>query len=76
MNSQKSSGLGAFLRLWFVLFFSYILIKFLFDLIVRGWIEISESAFQEILLLPLGQSIVFWLVTRWQRRKGAPQSGE
>ncbi|MBI4516406.1 MAG: hypothetical protein HY699_11395 [Deltaproteobacteria bacterium] len=67
MRIPKLSALPAFLRLWFVLFFSYLLIKFVFNLIVLDWIDLRRAALQELLVLPLGQSVVFWLIT-WRRR--------
>ena len=44
--------------------FSYFLVKFIFNLVVFGWIDLRNIAFLELALLPLGQSILFWLVTR------------
>lgn len=58
----------AFLRLWFVLSFAFVLTKLLFNLVVLGWIDLRPTAFLEWLLLPLGQSIVFWAITRRSRR--------
>lgn len=68
MADQKgSSRIGAFLRIWLVMFFAFALIKVAFNLLVLGWVDIRPAAFQELLVLPLGQSIVFWFVTRRSR---------
>jgi hypothetical protein len=72
VKKPNPSGWAAFLRLWFVLFFSYLLLKFLFNLVVLGWVDLRASAFQELLVLPSGQSVVFWFITRRQRRVQAP----
>lgn len=64
MEKPISRSWGAFLRLWFVMAFSYFLLKFLFNLTVLGWIDLRRVAFEELALLPLGQSIVLWTVTR------------
>jgi hypothetical protein len=61
----------AFLRLWFVLFFSYFGVKFIFNLGLMGYIDLRPVAFSELVLVPLGQSVVFWLVTRRSRRGAA-----
>ena len=75
MAEQKQySSWGAFLRLWLVMFFSYFTIKFLFNLILQGWVDLRITAFKELLVLPLGQTIVFWLVTRGWRRKADHQT--
>ena len=71
MEKRMIASVAVFLRLWFVLFFSYLTIKCLFNLIVLGWVDIRLAAFQELLILPLGQSLVFWLVTRRRRRADA-----
>ena len=66
------SSVGRFLRLWFVLGFAYFTAKLLFNLAVMGWIWIiGRDALLEILLVPLGQSVVFWIVTRRARRSSA-----
>ena len=53
-----------FIRLWLVVLFSYALIKFLFNLAVFGWIDLRDVVLLEIVVLPLGQALVFWFITR------------
>lgn len=55
---------STFLRFWVVLAFSYGLLKFLFNIVVLGYIDLRLAVVEELLLLPLGQSIVLWLITR------------
>lgn len=55
---------GAFLRLWLVLLFAFVLAKLLFNLVVFGWIDLRFTALVEMLALPLVQSAVFWMITR------------
>ena len=62
------------MRLWVVLAFSYVLIKFAFTLGIMGWIDIRPVAFLELALVPLGQSVVFWIITR-RARSGAGVGG-
>jgi hypothetical protein len=50
------------------MFFSFSLIKIAFNLLILGWVDLRPAAFQEMLVLPLGQSVVFWIVTRRSRR--------
>lgn len=55
---------GKFLRLWFVLVFSYFTLKFAFNIAFAGYIDLRPVAFWEALVLPFGQTIVLWLITR------------
>jgi hypothetical protein len=64
-NSERSWT--AFLRLWLVLLLSYSTLKFVFNVVVAGYIDMRPVAFWELLALPFGQAIVFWLVTRVRR---------
>ena len=57
-----------FLRLWFVVWFAYVTTKLLVDLAVMGWIDLRREVLAELLLLPLGQTAVLWVVTRRTRR--------
>ena len=66
------SGLGSFLRLWLVLFFAYSLVKFFFNLAFLGYIDLTRPTFLEVGFVPLGQSLVLWLVTR-RGRDDAPR---
>ncbi len=69
MSAGSRSGLAAFLRLWVVLLFSYTLIRFLCNLALWGFVDASPQFVQEMLFVPSGQSIVFWLITRRRRVK-------
>lgn len=61
----------AFLRLWLVLTLSYVVLKFLFDLLVQGWIDLDWVLTPWPLILPLGQAAVFWVVSRrWRVTRG------
>lgn len=73
MEQPAPSSWRRFLRLWFVLGFAYFTTKFLFNLCVMGWIDIRGVAFLEIAFVPLGQSVVFWVITRRARRRAAGQ---
>ena len=61
-----------FLLIWFFLFISYLAIKLSFNLLYFGWIDLRWSALLELLILPLGQSIAFWLLT--YKRKKTPRN--
>ena len=69
-DGSRSSGWGAFLRLWLVMAFSYVLVKILFNFAVVGWVDLRLVAFKELLMVPLGQTLVFWFITRG--RSAAP----
>ena len=64
---NSHSAVGRFLRLWLVLFFSYALLKVLFNLLLWGWIDLRPTALYELLFLPLGQTVVLWVVIRGWR---------
>jgi hypothetical protein len=70
VEKRSHSSWRSFLRLWFVLGFAYFMIKFVFNLGIMGWIDVRPVAFLELALVPLGQSVVFWTITR-RARKGA-----
>ncbi len=61
-----------FLKLWFFMFFTYLTIKVIFDLNYFGWIDLRRATLVEVLCLPLGQAVAFWLITRVRRKKPAP----
>ena len=62
---------GAFLRLWFVLFLSFLAAELLFTIVVLGWIDLRPEAFVELLFVPLIQAVAFWAITRRRRVAGA-----
>lgn len=74
MENPTLSSWRRFLRLWFVLWFSYFVLKFLFNLAIMGWIDLRPAAFLELALLPLGQALVFWAITRRARRGADEQA--
>ena len=61
-NSGRSWS--AFLRLWFVLLLSYSTLKIVFNVLVAGYIDLRPVFLWELLALPFGQAIVFWLIKR------------
>ena len=73
MKGHHRSSWSAFIRLWFVMFFSFSVLKFAFNLAVLGWIDIRPSFGLELLIVPFGQSIVFWFVTRRARKEDPVQ---
>jgi UPF0716 family protein affecting phage T7 exclusion len=67
--------MSRFLRLWFLVFLSYVTIKFAFNLVVMGWIDLRWTTLLELLCLPLGQTLVLWVVTRRVRRAQRREAG-
>jgi hypothetical protein len=66
-DQTKNSRWRAFLRLWLVMAISFVLVKILFNFVVLGWVDLRSTAFKELLVVPLGQSLVFWVITRRSR---------
>jgi hypothetical protein len=69
---KKNGYWKKFLLLWLFLLLSYLIIKIAFNLAVYGWIDLRKNAFLELLVLPLGQSILFWFIYRPGRRTSSP----
>jgi hypothetical protein len=67
MASRPGSPLAAFGRLWAVMLFTYFTVKFVFNLGILGYIDLTRPAFLELVFVPLGQSALYWIVTRRQR---------
>jgi len=65
--ARRLGSFGTFLRLWLLLFFSYAILKLLLDLVGPGYVDLRAVALGEMVALPFGQAIVFWLVTRGGR---------
>ena len=57
-------GWKGFLLFWLVLFLSYLIIKLGFNWAAFGWIDLRQKALLELLLVPLGQSLVAWFFYR------------
>ena len=60
---------SAFLRLWLFMFFSFLMVNLAFDLIYRGWIDLTHVAILKLFYIPLGQAAAFWFLTRGRRDK-------
>ena len=71
MAPQPTSWRG-FLRLWLLLFFSYVLLKLLLDVAVGGYVDLRTVALVEDAAVPFGQAAICWLVTRRVRAERAP----
>lgn len=67
---KKSSRLRRFLWLWFLMFVSYWVIRNGYNLLAFGLIDLRKTAFIELLVIPLGQSVLFWIFYRPARTGG------
>ncbi len=63
---------GRLLRLWLLLLFSYALVRFLFNLGLRGFIDFSPRVLDELLYVPLAETAIFWLLTSWLSERRTP----
>jgi hypothetical protein len=57
-----------FLKVWFFMFFTFLIVKTLCNLLVYGLIDLRRVAFLEVMLVPLGQSVAFWLIVKTFRK--------
>jgi hypothetical protein len=69
--AQQAGSVGGFLRLWLLLFFSYVTLKLLLDLTIAGYLDLRTVALVGDVALPFGQAVIFWLVTRRARAEHA-----
>jgi len=72
LRNHHSSGWPAFLRLWFVLQFSYLGMRLLFNIVFMGWIDLRRAFWLDVTVVPVGQAVVFWFVTRRTRAHATP----
>ena len=63
-----AKSFAQFLRVWFLLTFSYVFLKLAFDIVVSGWIDLRRASLLQLIVLPLGQSIVYWVVAHGATR--------
>jgi hypothetical protein len=68
-SESKVRSWGALLRLWVLLFLSYATLKVIFNIVYSGYIDLRPAFFWEIALLPIGQSLIVWLVARGRRQR-------
>lgn len=65
---KTASSLGKFIKLWLLLFFIYLILKVIFNLLFYGWIDLRRIALLELLTIPLCQSILLWLAIRMRKK--------
>ena len=67
----KAPSWGALVRLWLLLFLSYATLKVIFNVVYLGVIDLRPVFFWEVVVLPIGQSLIVWLVARGRRQRVA-----
>lgn len=67
-NSIKNS-IKDILRLWIFFFFTYFVIRMIFNLLFAGCIDLRCVALLDLFFISLGQGIAFWFITGF-RKKG------
>ena len=67
----KAPSWGSLVRLWLLLFLSYATLKVIFNVVYLGMIDLRPAFFWEVLALPIGQSVIVWLVARGRRQRTA-----
>jgi hypothetical protein len=68
MKPAPGGSIAAFARLWAAMLFTYSTVKFVFNLVVLGYLDLTHAAALELVIVPLGQAVLFWLITRRTRR--------
>jgi hypothetical protein len=56
------------LRIWLFLFFTYLTMKVIFNVILFGLIDLRRASLLELLFLPAGQAVAYWALTRHKKR--------
>jgi hypothetical protein len=67
-----SRPLWRFFKIWIILVFSYVIFRFGYNLVFYGWLDFRLYALIELVALPTGQAVIFFLVT-WPFAKKSPQ---
>ena len=57
-------SLSRFFRLWLVLTVSFVMIKLLLEIGLLGVIDLRLVALWQLPIVPLGQTVLYWLLTR------------
>jgi len=70
--SNIKSGVTAFLKLWLFMFFSYLMVVLAFNLAYHGWIDLRRATLLQLLIIPFGQAIAFWFLTRTLKTRKTP----
>jgi hypothetical protein len=65
----KAPSWGSLVRLWLLLFLSYATLKVIFNIVYLGVIDLRPIFLWEVLTLPIGQSVIVWLVARGRRQR-------
>jgi hypothetical protein len=66
--AQQQGGIGGFVRLWFLLAFTYLTLRLLTDQLVSGYVDLRTSTLIEYAIVPLGQAVVCRIVAGRARR--------
>jgi len=61
------------LRLWVVLLLAYLSTKFGVNLALFGWIDVRPAAAWELLIIPVVQALVLWVVSERPRAAAKPE---
>ena len=59
------------LKIWVFMLLSYIAILVAFNWAYFGWIDVRNATLIQILVIPTGQALAFWLLTRRSRKRAA-----
>ena len=57
-----------FIKIWAFMAFSLILMKGLLNIFLYGRIDLRQAALNEMLFIPIGQAVLYWLFT-WRRTR-------
>lgn len=57
-------SLSQFFRLWLVLTASFLVIKLVLEIGLAGVVDLRRVALWQLPVVPLGQTVVYWLLTR------------
>lgn len=63
-------SLRQFIRFWLVLTISFVVIKLILEIGLLGIIDLRPAALWQLPVVPLGQTVVYWLLTRGSRSDG------
>jgi hypothetical protein len=60
--------LWVLVKIWIFMLLSYLTIVLAFNWWFFGWIDLRSATLMQILIIPAGQALAFWFLTRPMRR--------
>ncbi len=74
--SRIRSAIFDFVKLWVVLFMTFLIVRTIATLYIYGRIDLRQVSLLELLFVPLGQVVALWVIVRKKPSASAESSPE